>query len=152
MEMKTNFNQGCLGFQPEVERLGLRFLEEEYGKEWWKKENKTVSLISADDDNFLVSELFELAKESAFALTTRLHAGLIAAIAGCAILPISYQPKVNDVFRSLGLDNIIKEADVLSGQVCAEDFDIEFKSLDQKRIEDNRLRISHVLAESISLT
>lgn len=63
-----------------------------------------------------VGDLLCVLNQSSIALITRLHAGLLAYVAGCRVFAIAYQPKVEDVLGSIGItENIINIEDFIKG-------------------------------------
>lgn len=90
-----------------------------------------------------VSELLHICSNSNLAIITRLHAGLIAYIAKCEIMAISYQPKVKDVLSSVGvMENIIDIESFIQGKEMfrTEGYTHSYVSPDLLRIElDNMI-------------
>lgn len=52
-----------------------------------------------------VTDVLVAFSRAKFAITTRLHAGIIASLAGVSVLPVSYQPKVKAVLSEVGIAN-----------------------------------------------
>jgi len=60
-----------------------------------------------------VAELMKLGQSASLAVTTRLHAGIMVALAGCSVVGIAYQPKVKNVLKELGMSSKFIELDAL---------------------------------------
>lgn len=73
--------------------------------------NKIVKLgypqefISYDDRLHTSAEIVNILKTTDFAITTRLHASILAIRTGIPIIAIAYQPKVLSVLSAAGIDN-----------------------------------------------
>ncbi len=78
-----------------------------------------------------VNDLLKYCANADWALVTRLHAGIIASLAGCKkIFAIAYQPKVKDVLTISGITKSIIDLDTLESSSV--DLLFELKSSDSK--------------------
>jgi polysaccharide pyruvyl transferase WcaK-like protein len=60
-----------------------------------------------------VTDILDAFGRAKFAITTRLHAGITAALAGTPVLPVAYQPKVASVLAEAGIStNAIRLVDL----------------------------------------
>ncbi len=61
--------------------------------------NISIETVDCHD----VTDALTAFNDADLAITTRLHAGILAALSGCRVLPIAYQPKVSGVLISQGI-------------------------------------------------
>tara|TARA_B110000467_G_scaffold155975_1_gene168937 strand:+ start:1349 stop:2536 length:1188 start_codon:yes stop_codon:yes gene_type:complete len=71
-----------------------------------KKEIKDIPIRYMESSSS-VYELIKLSQSAEYAITTRLHAGIIAFYGGANLIAISYQPKVNDVLKEYNITHKI---------------------------------------------
>lgn len=136
---------------------GLRFFRSN-SSDWVAEEDflenngglRAFTNIDSSYSGVSLHELFEYAKSARYAVTTRLHAGLIAALCGCAVLPIAYQPKVRDVFEDLGICNSIDIDKFLSNGFDIDDASVQFRALERKTVFDKRDKIDRELLGIVS--
>ena len=81
--------------------------------------------IQSTGDDIEILDHFSMAD---IAIVTRLHAAILASIAGCQIMPVAYQPKVADVLIQ---EEIVRKAISLD-ELLAGSYDVE---LDAYKVE-----------------
>ena len=83
-----------------------------------------------------VRETIDLCSRADLALVTRLHAGLLAHLAGCRLIAVDYQPKVANVMTEHGITNaFIDLNDLIDNRVSVANLpDLLAKSLDRRTV------------------
>ncbi len=74
-----------------------------------------VATVTHIQKQMTVRETIDLCTRADLALVTRLHAGILAHLAGCRLIAVAYQPKVADVMTEHGMTRAFIELNDLIG-------------------------------------
>jgi len=95
-----------------------------------------------------VAELMQLGESASLAVTTRLHAGIIVAQAGCKVIGIAYQPKVKNVLQQYGISSGIIELDELARNTgCKFSVESVLGMVKREELKNYTLSIDNILQD-----
>ena len=111
------------------------------------KKTETVELYSLDDFERVGKSVFEKSK---LALCTRFHCAILSVLYNVFPIGISYDPKVKDLFKELGLESFdIDELHKINKNICQElshnDKINEIRLLQKERLEALKILINNGL-------
>ncbi|HEX6271636.1 MAG TPA: polysaccharide pyruvyl transferase family protein, partial [Polyangiaceae bacterium] len=113
--------------------------------EYWTNDARTageiVARIAPDvrpsvrlDGNFRrPEELLELFATTDLVVATRMHAAILALMAGTPVLPIAYETKTSEVFASLSCGDLVLELETITPERAVDTCSALFRDIDARR-------------------
>ncbi|MGP8329818.1 MAG: polysaccharide pyruvyl transferase family protein [Methanosarcinaceae archaeon] len=100
-------------------------------------------LIQYDDRVLSVATLLKKISLSKFAITTRLHAGILALKMGIPVIAIAYQPKVVSVLEYIGVPDCVIDIEDINSDLIKKIYDVDKNPMNFKLTNKQRQNLDN---------